>query len=253
MAAKTVNRKPVRKLKRLFLFLLLVITSAVAVVFIILLIRRQEDLALTPAEKVKKETAATIAAIGKLMVLPGGEEPTIASVADITKLASQPFFTNAKNGDKVLIYNKARKAILYRPETNMIIEVAPVTIATGSGSTTAGTPVQSPPGTNLSYSIVLWNGTDVTGLTKKYEPVLTSKISKTTVLERSNAKSMEYDKSMVIDLTGTHKSDATNIASTLGFITSELPKGETKPSKGDFLIILGLDAVPASPSPTPTK
>lgn len=50
------------------------------------------------------------------------ETPTIATVSDITKLQGQPFFAKAQNGDKVYVYSNAKKAILYRPSENKIIE-----------------------------------------------------------------------------------------------------------------------------------
>lgn len=79
-----------------------------------------------------------IATVGKLMVLPTGETPTIAQVSDATKLKDQPFFANAQNGDRVLIYTQARKAILYRPSINKIIDVAPVNIGSTTPTPTAG-------------------------------------------------------------------------------------------------------------------
>ena len=66
--------------------------------------------------------------VGKLIELPVGESPTIASVKDKTQLPNIPLFANAQNGDQILIYPKAQKAILYRPSENKIIEVSPVTI-----------------------------------------------------------------------------------------------------------------------------
>lgn len=75
-----------------------------------------------------EESASIIAAVGKLMVLPTGEEPTLATVTDPDKLRKQEFFASAQKGDRVLIYTKAKKAILYNPTENKIIEVAPVNI-----------------------------------------------------------------------------------------------------------------------------
>ncbi len=60
--------------------------------------------------------------------LPQNETPTVATVSDPTALNSQPFFANAQKGDKVLIYNQAKKAILYNPTENKIVEVAPINI-----------------------------------------------------------------------------------------------------------------------------
>lgn len=78
--------------------------------------------------KIEEETEDLITAVGELIVLPEGEEPTIATVTDPSKLRDQVFFSNAKTGDKVLIYTKARKAILYDPKANKLLEVAPLTV-----------------------------------------------------------------------------------------------------------------------------
>jgi hypothetical protein len=82
-----------------------------------------------PNVAVEKQTKELVGLVGKLMVLPTDEQPTIATVTDAGKLKDQAFFKNAKNGDKVLIYVKARKAILYRQSSNMIVDVAPVNIS----------------------------------------------------------------------------------------------------------------------------
>ena len=75
----------------------------------------------------KGELQELIIKVGRLVVLPEGEEPTLATVADPELLKDQPFFANAKAGDKVLVYNQAQKAILYDPVADKIIEIAPIT------------------------------------------------------------------------------------------------------------------------------
>lgn len=90
-----------------------------------------------PQQAAKQEIDNTVAKLGKLMVLPKDETPTIATVTDRTKLKDQPFFSKSQNGDKVVLYIKARKAILFREKDNKIIEVAPINIerqAAPSGS-----------------------------------------------------------------------------------------------------------------------
>lgn len=63
--------------------------------------------------------------VKKLMLLPD-ETPILATVTDLEKVKGQVFFTKAQLGDKVLIYMQAKKAILYRPTDNIIIEVGRV-------------------------------------------------------------------------------------------------------------------------------
>ncbi len=69
---------------------------------------------------------ATVADLGKIMVLPENEVPSIATVVDPSKLAEQIFFAQAAEGDKLVLYPEAKKAILYRPSTNMVVEVMPL-------------------------------------------------------------------------------------------------------------------------------
>ncbi len=73
----------------------------------------------------QKESEEIIAQVSKLMELPA-ETPSIATVLDVEKLKEQPFFSKASNGDKVLIFSGAKKAILFRPSTSKIIEVDPI-------------------------------------------------------------------------------------------------------------------------------
>jgi len=48
-------------------------------------------------------------------------------VTDANSFSNQAGFENAENGDKVLIYTNAKKAILYRPSINEIIVVTDIT------------------------------------------------------------------------------------------------------------------------------
>lgn len=89
-----------------------------------------------PQKVAQDKQAALLAQVSRLIFLPQGENPTIATVANIDVLRNQPFFANAKNGDSVLIYVKARKAILYDEVNNKIVEVAPINIGNPPSSTT---------------------------------------------------------------------------------------------------------------------
>ncbi len=97
-----------------------------------------------PANKALQESKELIAKVGKLIVLPANEQPTTATVTDLEKLKGQPFFEKAQLGDKVLIYSQAKQAILYRPSTNQIVELAPLI----DGTNTPANPTNSAPPSN---------------------------------------------------------------------------------------------------------
>lgn len=80
----------------------------------------------------QEEVKRLVQEVGKLIELPAGEIPTVATVTDVDKLKSQTFFQNAKNGDKVLIYSGTRKAILYSPSLHKVIDVVPINLGTSS-------------------------------------------------------------------------------------------------------------------------
>lgn len=79
-----------------------------------------------PESNTNTEARALAQRVGMLMVLPEDEVPTIATVSNPKALQNQAFFTDAKVGDKVLIYYNAQKAILYDPVANKIINVVSV-------------------------------------------------------------------------------------------------------------------------------
>jgi len=100
--------------------------------------QKYDALYANPQAAVQKQTDDLLAAVGALMKLPSGEVPTIANVSDAAQARQQSaFFNDAQNGDKVLMYVKAGEAILYRPSTNKIILVAPLTTGANGTATPA--------------------------------------------------------------------------------------------------------------------
>jgi hypothetical protein len=198
-----------------------------------------------------KELTKTVDQIGKLIELPVNEQPTVATVSDINKLKGQAFFEKAQNGDKVLIYATAKKAYLYRPSMNRLIDVAPVSFPspqpTVAGAATlsgiAGTVTPSPSGTTSEeIKVALFNGSGVTGVTKSVEERLSTSIENVQVTTRENAQKLNYQQTVVVDLSGEKQGVAGNLISVLGVgKLSPLPEGETKPTNADFLVILGTD------------
>lgn len=60
------------------------------------------------------------------MFLPE-EDPTIATITDAENLIQQqPFYAGAQNGDKLLIFPNAKKAIIYSEARDKLINVGPI-------------------------------------------------------------------------------------------------------------------------------
>lgn len=172
--------------------------------------------------------------VGKLMLLPTGEEPQLATVTDADKIKQeQQFFVNAENGDKVLIYKQAKKAILYRPNANMIIEVGPVTLDDGVTQSTP-TPTLTARGT----SIALLNGTPRTGATTSVEDQLKAAVAGITIASKDTAARRDYPKTLIVDLSGSKSQLAAELAQLLGGEVATFPDTETRPA-ADILVIVG--------------
>lgn len=195
--------------------------------YVYLQYQRTQQLLKNPNLAAQVEAQTLVARVGRLMELPQGEQPTIATVSDVTKLEGQSFFKNAKNGYKVLIYTKAKKAILYDPKEDKIIEVT--VLALEPTGAPGGTPVK----------VTLYNGTTTSGLATTVEKQLKDKGANVTVVEKTNASKSDYTQTLVVDLTGKNTSMANELAKLLGGSVGGLPKGETKPDGVELLVILG--------------
>jgi hypothetical protein len=85
-------------------------------------------------------TAEVVKRVSRHILLPSGEQPTVATVTDASKVRNQAFFASAASGDKVLIYAQAKKAYLYRPGIDRIVEVAPLAPNTTPNTSTIPAP-----------------------------------------------------------------------------------------------------------------
>ncbi len=83
----------------------------------------------TPEQRNAEEAKKVVAKVERLISLPEGETPTLATVTDPALLKDQPFFTKAEAGFQVLLYPVAQKAFLYDPKKNIIVEVATLNLA----------------------------------------------------------------------------------------------------------------------------
>lgn len=122
---KVVPRRASRRIPRFVILLLGAIILLIAIgLFASFASRASND----PAHMSQSAIDALVAHVGTLVLLPQGEEPTIATVTDLDALKGQAFFANATLGDKVLMYPKAQEAVLYDPSQGKVIQIAPLTV-----------------------------------------------------------------------------------------------------------------------------
>ena len=204
--------------------------------------RQMQQKLANPTAEAQVQVTALVREVGYLILLPASEVPTIATVSDKSKLAGQQFFAKAEDGDKVLIYPKAGKAYLYRPSMKKIIEVGPVNIDSPdqidtevAGASTSATPTVKP------ISVALYNGTQVSGLTRKAEPSILGLGEGVKVTTKENAAKDTYTETQVVVLSSSALPVGNKIASVVGgTVVLSLPEGESRPS-ADILVIFGSD------------
>ncbi|NTW26931.1 MAG: LytR C-terminal domain-containing protein [Candidatus Moranbacteria bacterium] len=208
------------------------------------------------------ETDEIIIKVGKLMELPSNEIPTLATVTDKEKMKEQPFFAKSENGDKVLIYTKAQKAILYRPSLNKIVEVMQLSISKPTDAKTVQNVDQAIPqeqavqdqaqttapaqnaenqapvvaAEQTKLKVAIYNGSGIKGKAGTLADEIV-KIEGLEVTEKTNATG-GYDSTLVVDLAGGNEVMAQKIADALGAAVGQLPEGEMKPA-ADVLVIGG--------------
>ena len=180
----------------------------------------------TASSDPQQELSSILTKVGRLMFLPIGERPTLATVDDASKLKNRAIFAKAQNGDKVLIYTKAQKIIIYRPNAGKIVDVNPL-IADKKGSP------------YITSSIAILNGSGNDSLLDKMTRSVVSDFPNTTIVQKDVAPRL-FPTSIAIDLSKKNQPLDEQIADTLGIKTGQIPLG-VNVSNSDFLIIIGQD------------
>ncbi|MEK7602927.1 MAG: hypothetical protein AAB459_01615 [Patescibacteria group bacterium] len=182
------------------------------------------------ASKGQSEMINIKAKIARHVILPtSDEEPTLVTVTDKNSL-KDPFLLQAENGDKVLLYPTAKKAYLYRPSIDRIIDVGPLTIDP-SLAEIRDTTIQVVAGNNNQKSALA-----LTDQLKQLYP--SSKVSQSTLL----TKRQDFPTTIVIDNTNDNRKFnlVSHIAKNISAQAGVMPLNE-QAFQADVIIITGLD------------
>jgi hypothetical protein len=206
-----------------------------------------QELLKNPEKREQEEFKAAVKTINRHIKLPGDETPTLATVSEADRLKNMVFFKNARNGDKVLMYIKNKKAYLYRPSEDVIIEVAAINISDTQLSSPAPIASTSPkpsgqsssePGLDKPATVTIRNGTTIANYSATTkERLSTEKYLNITAIE--NAARQDYTQTVVVVLNEAFEEHGKELAKKYNVTPVVLPpEGETVP-KTDILLILG--------------
>ncbi|HQG57377.1 MAG TPA: hypothetical protein PLX79_00120 [Candidatus Dojkabacteria bacterium] len=166
--------------------------------------------------------------IGKLILLPSDQEPTVATIVDIEKLkeTNPTFYKNASNGDKILVYSD--KAILYDPDNNIILDVAPI--------------VTDPASQSASLSVELRDASDAKDLDQISAEIANYGSQFVVATKSESADASDNGVEIFIVTTDETKMQmASALATSMGAqIVESMPQGEQAPADGvDVVIVYG--------------
>lgn len=206
-----------------------------------------------------KEKDELLKELNKLVLLPQDEEPTIATVADAFRLRGQKFFERAENGDKVLVYANTQRAILYRPSTKKVIEIAPVNINNAEEAISGNTQIAESKSNNYVLGestknenkpeeqekepakLAVYNGTTVNGLAKDIQNYLEKRFGKSVLsVEKIQNAEDYYDETIIIDVTSKYQELARDIEGMINGEIIEKPEDVNFPEV-DLIVIAGKD------------
>lgn len=183
------------------------------------------------AQTTSIETKDILAKLEKHIVLPQDESPMIATINDPEALAKeQTFYVGAQKGDKVIVYFKARKAIVYSPAKDIILNVGPVYLQEQSGAFQT-----QPIAPEAKVKLEIRNGSPTAGAAKVFAEQFKDS-QKYEVSKTGNAANQDYAQAVIVNAQGKDVSELETLLNVQS--VKDLPSGEAAP-EGDVLVILG--------------
>ena len=109
--------------KILFLTVISIFVAILIICFIWFFQHKKSD---TREQDIKAQRLINM--VSRHIILPTGEEPSIAIVSNVELFRKQTAIQNIEKGDQILIYAKAGKMILYSKKRDRIIDVQPLSV-----------------------------------------------------------------------------------------------------------------------------
>ena len=162
------------------------------------------------------------------IILPS-ETPSLATVKDPTQV-KEAFLKQSKIGDKVLIFSKTGKIILFRPSINRIVDVGSVVIDPSLSEAKGA-------------RVVIRNGSKFAGAADTASAKLKQIYPNIATVTIEDASRTTFEKTIGIDLSSDQKflEFSTAAAQLFGGQAGIIPLGESKTQNVDILIIIGND------------
>ncbi|CAN5380344.1 hypothetical protein BH10PAT3_BH10PAT3_3080 [soil metagenome] len=180
-------------------------------------------------DRSKQELINITSLVNKHMILPVSETPTLATITDREKLEKNSFlYQKGKDGDKVLIYVKASRVIIYRPSIDRVVDVGPVTVDESIPEAKDAT-------------VIIQDSTDRPILVEKIKNKVQSQYSKAKVTVGESTVRKNYPNTIVIGMSDKKDHLVDSLASLIGAKRGILPLAELRPGS-DLLIIIGQDS-----------
>lgn len=154
--------------------------------------------------------------INKELSISGDGNPAVLEVVDKSKV-EQPFLDQSENGDKVVLYYKAGRAVLYRPSEERIVHQGTYT----------------PPDAKVFIRAGTGDGAKIDQVRSELE-----QIDDVDIVSQDTSTKQDYQGIVVVSVTDRYDEAVQQIARELGGTISRLPAGETFPD-ADILVIVG--------------
>jgi hypothetical protein len=208
----------------------------------------QQDFVIKPGEKLtESQVEQLIARVGRFLVLPSDEQPSVAAISDAQELAQrQSFYKDAQDGNILIVYSN--KAIIYDAVADQLVNVGPIVrtdteLAPTASDSSAPTPTPEATPVPVAITVEVRNGTQTPGLASALANQLRE--SELYEVEAVGDATTGYDNTVIVFLASDDEAKAATVAGLAeelnATVVTELPTGERATSH-EVLILIGQGA-----------